>query len=63
MKTQEEIEKKIEEIQKKESYLQEYLSTIYKNNNPKERIKDELLFLSRERNALQWVIGSDGLPF
>jgi len=62
MKTKEEIERKIEEIQKKESYLQEYLSTIYKNNNPKERISAELTFLSRERNALQWVIGTD-LPF
>lgn len=63
MKKENEIKEKIESCKKREEYLQDFLSTIYKNSKPKEQIDKELIALRRERNALEWVLESNDLPF
>jgi len=63
MKNETEIKEKIKECKKREIYLQDFLSTIYKNTKPKEQIDKELMSLKREQNALEWVIESNELPF
>ena len=63
MRSETEIKEKIKECEKRISYLQDFLSTIYKNSKPKEQIDKELIALRRERNALEWTIESNDLPF
>ena len=63
MRKENDIKEKIENCKKREEYLSEFLSTIYKNSKPKEQIEKEYIALRRERNALEWVLKSNDLPF
>ena len=63
MQKENDIKEKIKGCEERERYLQDFLSTIYKNSKPKEHVDKELIALRRERNALEWVLDSNDLPF
>jgi len=63
MQKENDIKEKIKGCEERERYLQDFLSTIYKKSKPKEQVDKELIALKRERNALEWVLESNNLPF
>ena len=62
LRTPEEINVKINELNKQRDYLYNFLSTLYKNQHPKEYINKQLMIFDREIKTLEWVLDSD-LPY
>lgn len=62
MVKQEQAQEKLNQLRKQYSYLNQFLSTLYKGSDTKEKIVRELIPLKREIEMLEWVLADD-LPF
>jgi len=54
---------KIEDKKKQMVYLRDFLETVFKGSNAKQKAEYELRCLSRELDLLKWIINDDQLPF
>ncbi|MEA2037240.1 MAG: hypothetical protein U9O94_07030 [Nanoarchaeota archaeon] len=62
LKTEVQIREKLKELETQEKYLREFMTTLYKGSDLKEKIEREMKPLQREINIVNWIL-DDNLPF
>ena len=63
LRSEEEINKKIDELRKTRDILDEFITRLDSGNHLKPKFKSELDSYTREINLLMWVLKDNGLPF
>lgn len=62
VKTEAQIRERLTELEKQERYLREFMTTLYKGSDLKEKVEREMKPLQREINIVNWMLNDD-LPF
>jgi|GEM_PF-4656628 len=63
LRTEKEVNKEIHDKSLQIDYLDDFLKTIYKGSDVKNKVEKELITLRRELELLRWFIKDDNLPF